>query len=57
MASHIIDLAKKLDMPPEKLIEIRSGHGVSRLSELPYRAATVLIAKLDAMLGKSDCPF
>ncbi len=57
MASLIVGLAKKLDMPPEKLIEIRSAHGVAKLSEMPYREAAVLLGKLDAMLGKSDCPF
>lgn len=57
MASLIVGVAKKLDMPPEKLIEIRSAHGVAKLSEMPYREAAVLLGKLDAMLGKSDCPF
>jgi hypothetical protein len=57
MASLIVGLAKKLDMPPEKLIEIRSAHGVAKLSEMPYHEAAVLLGKLDAMLGKSDCPF
>lgn len=57
MADKIKTTAMEAELPPEKIREILTRHGVQRLAELPWNAANELLHKLELRIADATVPF
>ena len=57
MAERVKQLAEQLQVPPDKIREIVSRCGVTKLADMPFVEGEKLIQKLEARLQEQDVPF